>query len=106
MRCFELGPAGVDAGDVASAAIVTDPRTAAEAVQFGLSPQGTERFNALAGTVGVGAEVAIVVDGLVVNAVRIETTQFPGKGVVTGLDTEQAHRLVERLNGASAGTGR
>ena len=97
LRCIEVGPAAVDASDVASAAVVaTGPGT--EAVQFELSPKGTERFNALARSVGLGGRAAIVVDGVVVSAPRFETTEFAGEGHVTGLDAASADRLARRLN--------
>ena len=97
LRCIEVGPVAVDASDVASAAVVaTGPGT--EAVQFDLSPKGTERFNALARSVGLGGRAAIVVDGVVVSAPRFETTEFAGQGHVTGLDAASADRLARRLN--------
>lgn len=96
--CYELGPAQVDATDVKSAALVTEPRTGTDEVEFTLTPNGTERFNALARSVGLGGQAAIVVDGMVVNAPRFSTTDFPGKGVVTGLATDRANRLVQRFN--------
>lgn len=99
VRCYDVGPAGVDARDVKSATVIVDPRTGQHAVEFDLSPRGTERFNTLARTVGVGGLAAIVVDGVVVSTPRFDTTQFPGKGRVTGLDAGQAERLTHRLNG-------
>jgi preprotein translocase subunit SecD len=96
--CFELGPVAVDATDVASAAVTASPSTSAPEVQFQFSGRGTDRFNALARTVGVGGQVAIVVDGAVASAPRLDTTEFPGSGVVTGLTPDAAAWLVHRLN--------
>jgi preprotein translocase subunit SecD len=98
VRCYELGPAGVDADDVQSATIIRDPQTSAPEVEFDLSPQGVERFNAMAKAVGVGGQAAVVVDGIVASAPRLDTTDFPGRGAVTGLGEEQAQRLATRLN--------
>lgn len=89
---------GVDANDITSAAVVVDPVTGNRNVEFALSPEGTERFNALAKAVGLRGQAAVVVDGVVVNAPRFETTDFPGKGLVTGLDAGVAQRLADRLN--------
>lgn len=97
-RCFELGPPGVDASDVKSASLVKQPATKTDAVEFELTANGAERFNLLARTVGVGGQAAIVVDGAVVSAPRLDVTEFAGKGVVTGLSTEDAPRLAKRLN--------
>ena len=98
MRCFELGPAGVDAGDVASAEVVTSRATGTDEVTFTLSPAGTMRFNAMARAVGLGGQAAMVVDGVVVSAPRIQVLEFSGSGVVTGLDAAAAQRLAKRLN--------
>ena len=96
--CFEVGPAEVDASDVKSAAVVTDRATNLPAVEFSLSSTGTDRFNSMARMVGVGGQAAFVVDGVVVSAPHFDTTDFPGNGVVTGLDGAQAAQLVKRLN--------
>ncbi len=98
MQCFEVGGVQVDAGDVQSAATFTDPTTNTTSVQFRLSSKGTDRFNAMARAVGVGGRAAIVVDGLVVSAPRLDTTNFPGAGVVAGLSDADAAGLVKRLN--------
>lgn len=98
VACFELGPAGVKASDVKSAAVGTDPSTNAPIVQFQLSVPGIDRFNALARTVGVGGQAAFVVDGAVVSTPRFDTTDFPGSGVVTGLTPDAAAWLAQRLN--------
>ena len=98
LACYEVGPAQVNANDVKSAAVVVDPVTKAEEVEFDLPPKGVERFNALARSVGLGGQAAIVVYGVVVSAPRFDTTEFPGKGRVTGLPADQAQRLARRLN--------
>jgi preprotein translocase subunit SecD len=99
IHCFEVGRAQVDASDVESATVVTDRATNTHAVEFDLSPNGANRFNAMARMVGMGGQAAIVVDGIVVSAPRFQTTEFSGKGVVTGLDVDEAGRLAKRLNG-------
>jgi len=96
--CYEMGPVAVDAGAVTSAAVVSDGAAPTAGVTFELSPAGTSRWNAMARTAGVGAQVAIVVDGAIVGAPTLQTTDFPGKGVVTGLDPAAAQRLAGRLN--------
>ena len=98
VRCYQLGPSQVDAADVASATAVPDRSTGAASVNFDLSPDGTEQFNALARSVGVGGQLAIVVDGRVVSSLTLETTDFPGRGVVSGLSSDAANRLATRLN--------
>lgn len=98
VHCYELGVAAVDAGDVSSAAVVANSVTGAAQVTFQLSPDGTARFNAMAQAVGRGGQAAIVVDRVVVSAPRLDTTEFPGSGVVTGLDAATAQELATRLN--------
>ncbi len=96
--CFEVGAAQVDASDVESAGLVTNSATSTSTVEFSLSSKGTDRFNAMARMVGLGGQAAFVVDGVVVSAPRFDTTDFPGRGVVTGLTNEEAAELVKRLN--------
>jgi preprotein translocase subunit SecD len=98
VHCFEVGPAQVDASDVESAALVTDGATSTAAVEFSLSSKGTDRFNAMARMVGLGGQAAFVVDGVVVSTPRFDTTNFPGRGVVTGLTDDEAGQLMKRLN--------
>ncbi|MDQ2827073.1 MAG: hypothetical protein M3Y04_08965, partial [Actinomycetota bacterium] len=98
VHCFEVGGAQVDADDVESAAVVIQPATNTQAVTFRFSSKGTERLNAMARTIGVGGQAAIVVDGVVVSAPRLDTTDFPGTGVVAGLNNDDAAALVKRLN--------
>jgi preprotein translocase subunit SecD len=98
VHCFEVGAAQVDAGDVESAALVNDGATSTPAVEFSLSSTGTDRFNAMARMVGLGGQAAFVVDGVVVSAPRFDTTNFPGRGVVSGLTNDEAGQLVKRLN--------
>lgn len=98
VRCYELGASAVDAADVTSAAVVANPATGVDEVTFQLSPDGTGRFNAMAQAVGRGGQAAIVVDKVVVSAPRFDTTDFPGTGVITGLDTATSHQLATRLN--------
>ena len=96
VRCYELGPAEVDAEDVISAAVVAS-LTGTEEVTFELSPEGIGRFNALARNVGLGGRAAIVVDGAVVSAPILQVTEFSGRGVVAGLTADEARHLVVRL---------
>lgn len=98
IHCFEVGAAQVDASDVQSATLVTDPATKTPAVEFSLSPRGIDRFNAMARMVGTGGQAAIVLDGRIVSAPRLDTTDFPGTGVVTGLNNDEASQLTQRLN--------
>lgn len=76
--------------------MVTEAATGAEQVQFQLSPDGTARFNTMAQAAGRGADLAMVVDGVVASAPRLETTDFPGQGVATGLGANAAQALAKR----------
>jgi preprotein translocase subunit SecD len=98
VACFELGPPGIDAGDVESAEIQPNPRTGGAEVQFELTSTGRDRFTDLSRRTGLGNQLAIVVDGVVASAPRLQTTEFQGRGVVTGLSPAAADRLVKRLN--------
>lgn len=106
VACYELGPTAVDAHDVSSAVVRPDANTQMMDVEFVLTPGGIERFNAMARTLGVGGQAAILVDGGIVSAPRIQTTDFPGRGVVTGLDLPTAQGLAARLNAGTCVSGR
>jgi len=98
VHCYQLGPSQVDAADVVSATVVPGGTPGTSSVTYDLSPDGTQQFNALARSLGVGGQLATVVDGTVVNAVKLETTDFPGRGIVSGLAPDAANRLATRLN--------
>lgn len=97
VACYEVGPVAVDAHDVASATARTDPTNGGWFVQFTLTREGTARFNAAAAALGVGHQLAVVVDGAVVNAPQLDTVNFPGAGRITGFDASGAQALADRL---------
>lgn len=96
VACYEVGPPLVTARDVATAALRPDA-SGTSAVEFTLTAEGTGRLDGLLRTVGVGGQIAIVVDGVVVQAIQVQTMSSNGRGVVTGLDEQTARRLAERL---------
>lgn len=97
VACYQLGPPLVTAHDVATAVAQPDATTGTWAVEYRLTPEGAGRLDAMLRSVGVGGQVAIVVDGVVVSAIRVETTSGNGRGVIAGLDEQTARRLAERL---------
>lgn len=96
--CYALGPTALDAHDVNSAVVRPNTATQTVEVEVELTAAGVERFNALARAVGVGGQAAVLVDGAIVSVPRLDTTDFPGKAVITGLDLAAAQRLASRLN--------
>lgn len=99
VACYELGPPGLVADDVVRAGARPDPGSGTWQVEFALSSQGAARFRALAEAVGVGGQVAVVVDGRVVAAPTVATLAMTAVGVVSGLDEDAARNLAERLGG-------
>ncbi len=98
LRCYQLGPPSVTGNDIAAAAAV-DGLGGAWEVAFDLTAAGTQAFNAMAAQVGLGNRIAIVLDGAVISAPTLETTQFPGKGRIAGDFTPaQARELAKRLD--------
>lgn len=106
VACYELGPTAVTARDVSSALVRPNANTETIDVEFALTPAGVERFNAMARALGIGGQAAIVVDGGIVSAPRLDTTDFPGRGVITGLDLVTAQGLAARLNAGTCVSGR
>lgn len=96
--CYEVGPAWMDAGDVARATARRDAATGTWLVETTLTAQGTARFRALAQAVGAGGQIAIVVDGKVVAAPVLASVAVPSTTVIAGLDEQTARSLAGRLN--------
>jgi preprotein translocase subunit SecD len=86
---YLLGPAEVKGQALSSASAVVEPSTGAWEVQFSLTGEGTKQWNDMAATVGQGNQIAIDLDGVVKSAPRLDTTDFPGKGVITGNFTQR-----------------
>ncbi|MFN2504151.1 MAG: hypothetical protein ABR540_07970 [Acidimicrobiales bacterium] len=96
--CYEVGLPGLGAGDVTNARALPERTPGTWAVEFTLSDPGLAGFNALARMVGVGGQVAVVVDGRLVNAPHLASPSLPAKGVITGLDEQFARTLADRLD--------
>jgi preprotein translocase subunit SecD len=97
--CYVLGPGAVDGNAVASAQAERDTTNGEWQIEFALTPQGTAAWNAMAARVGQGNQIAIVVDGAVASAPTLDTTDFPGRGAITGDYTQaQAEALAKRLS--------
>jgi preprotein translocase subunit SecD len=96
--CHLVGPTGLSVVDVASAKAVSSPATGFWQIDMTLTAAGTKRFNDLAAKLGVGNRIALVVDGVVISAPRLETTSFAGRLVMTGNFTRaEAEALAARL---------
>jgi len=81
---YLLGPAKVNGRALSSARAVVDTSTGAWEVEFSLTSAGTKEWNDMAAQVGQGNQIAIDLDGVVKSAPRLDTTDFPGKGRITG----------------------
>jgi preprotein translocase subunit SecD len=81
---YLLGPAEVTGRALSSARATVEPTTGAWEVEFSLTSTGTKQWNDMAAKVGQGNQIAIDLDGVVKSAPRLDTTDFPGKGRITG----------------------
>lgn len=81
---YLLGPAAVTGRALSSAKATVDPTTAAWQVEFSLTSGGNKQWNDMAAKVGKGGQIAIDLDGVVKSAPSLDTTDFPGKGRITG----------------------
>ena len=81
---YHLGPAEVTGQAMASARATVDPNTGAWGVEFTLTGAGTKQWNDMAAKVQQGNQIAIDLDGVVRSAPRLQETNFPGKGQITG----------------------
>jgi preprotein translocase subunit SecD len=86
---YLLDPAEVKGQALSSASAVVEPSTGVWEVQFSLTGEGTKQWNDMAAKVGQGNQIAIDLDGVVKSAPRLDTTDFPGKGVITGNFTQR-----------------
>jgi preprotein translocase subunit SecD len=86
---YLLDPAEVKGQALSSASAVVEPSTGVWEVQFSLTGEGTKQWNDMATKVGQGNQIAIDLDGVVKSAPRLDTTDFPGKGVITGNFTQR-----------------
>ena len=85
---YLLSPAAVKGQALSSARATVAPSTGVWEVEFSLTGDGTKEWNDMAKKVGSGNQIAIDLDGVVRSAPRLETTDFPGKGVITGNFTQ------------------
>ncbi|MCA1693148.1 MAG: hypothetical protein LC733_13505, partial [Actinobacteria bacterium] len=81
---YHLGPADVTGRALSSARATVEPNTGTWEVEFSLTSSGTKQWNDMAAKVGQGNQIAIDLDGEVKSAPSLETTNFPGKGRITG----------------------
>ncbi|HTJ74102.1 MAG TPA: protein translocase subunit SecD [Acidimicrobiales bacterium] len=81
---YRLGPSEVTGRALSGARAVVDPTTGGWGVEFSLTSSGTQDWNDMAAKIGQGGRVAIDLDGEVKSAPTLQTTNFPGKGQITG----------------------
>jgi preprotein translocase subunit SecD len=81
---YLLGPAEVNGQALSSARANVEPTTGTWDVEFSLTSAGTKQWNDMAAKVGQGNRIAIDLDGVVKSAPSLDTTDFPGKGRITG----------------------
>ena len=86
---YLLGPAEVNGQALSSARATVEPTTGVWQVEFELTSAGTKQWNEMAAKVGQGNQIAIDLDGVVRSAPRLDTTDFPGKGRITGDFTQR-----------------
>jgi preprotein translocase subunit SecD len=86
---YRLGPSEVNGRALSGARAIVDPTTGGWGVEFSLTPGGTKDWNDMAARIGQGGQVAIDLDGEVKSAPALQTTNFPGKGQITGNFTQR-----------------
>ncbi|HEX2047298.1 MAG TPA: protein translocase subunit SecD [Acidimicrobiales bacterium] len=85
---YLLGPAEVKGQALSDARAIVQPTTGQWEVEFSLTGEGTRQWNDMAAKVGAGNQIAIDLDGVVRSAPSLQTTEFPGRGVITGNFTQ------------------
>ncbi|HEX3622057.1 MAG TPA: protein translocase subunit SecD [Acidimicrobiales bacterium] len=85
---YLLGPAAVKGQALSGASATVAPNTGVWEVEFSLTSEGTKQWNDMATSVGTGGQIAIDLDGVVRSAPSLDTTDFPGSGVITGNFTQ------------------
>ena len=88
---FILGPAEVSGTALKDATATIDPNTGAALISFELTKDGTKLFGEVT-TKYTGQELAIVLDGVVQSAPRIEQPITNGEGQITGEFTDEDAR--------------
>ncbi len=86
---YRLGPAEVTGQALSSAQATIAQNTGEWSVDFELTGEGTKQWDAMAQKVGQGKQIAIDLDGRIESAPTLETTQFGGRGQITGQFSEQ-----------------
>jgi preprotein translocase subunit SecD len=86
---YRLGPSEVNGRALSGARAIVDPTTGGWGVEFSLTSGGTKDWNDMAARIGQGGQVAIDLDGEVKSAPALQTTNFPGKGQITGNFTQR-----------------
>lgn len=81
---YRLGPSEVTGRALSGARATVDPTTGGWSVEFSLTSGGAKDWNDMAAKIGQGGQVAVDLDGVVKSAPRLQTTNFPGKGQITG----------------------
>jgi preprotein translocase subunit SecD len=97
VACYEVGPDGLSADDVAGATASLDRGTGRWQVDFTLTGPGAAHFDSVARSMGPGRQLAIVLDGRLLSAPTLLTASPPMTGTVTGLDEQAARSLADRL---------
>jgi preprotein translocase subunit SecD len=85
---YRLGPSEVTGRALSGARAVVDTTTGGWGVEFNLTSEGTKDWNDMAAKVGQGGQIAIDLDGEVKSAPRLQTTNFAGRGQITGSFTQ------------------
>jgi hypothetical protein len=96
--CYALGPAQLTIHR-ASASEITEP-DGQLAVQFQLSGSDVAAFDGVA-RANYEQQLAVVMFGEVLAAPQVNATAFHGAGMITGLDAQDAARVVSALNSGS-----
>ena len=86
---YLLDAAPVKGQALSSARAIVQPSTGVWEVEFSLTGEGTKQWNDMATKVGIGNQIAIDLDGVVRSAPRLDSTDFQGKGVITGSFTQR-----------------
>ena len=97
-ECIVIGPAAVDARDVARASLTEDPLTGSLLVDLELTPQGAEKLDRLA-TEFLLQRGAILVTGRAVSLPTFQEARFSGQVSISGLEAEEARALAALFPG-------
>ena len=99
--CLLLGPAALDARDIASARTEAGPIPGQTSLELRLTTEGGAKLDRLAAAY-FGRRIAVLVQGDLVSAPTVHATEYKGRVEVSGLTHDEAFRVAEEIERADS----